>query len=407
MRGSFQMVFAVLVVCGLLHRSGARASEPMSPWGPGIRSLELRVTSPARHRPSATSQRFGLIAKGTRVVWTALGEAGGRGCPRWIAVAPRGWLCEDEVTPSVEPPTIEDLPQLRPGQIVPSRFDPREVADPAGVLTSDHVDAAHQRRCEVAPTWHAAKTREREDVSDFAGVRLDCPGAPALPFGWVQRTRGLKQPVIVRAAPKASASVVRRLEPRALVPLSEPLERRGGFVKIGADGWVLASDLHVARAAARPAGVADSERWFDVDLAEQVLVAMEGDRPAYATLIAGGLKESPTPTGIWRVLIKRTVALMYGADYRVHVPWTMYLDDYYAIHSAYWHDRYGLPTSHGCVNLPPIDARVLFHWAGPAVPAGWASVRGDVETPGTLVRIRRGLRLNVPVRGYARELMAR
>ncbi len=382
----------------------ARGAPPGVPWGPEVRSLELRETSPARHRPGATTPRYGLVAKGTRVAWTEVRETGEAGCPRWVGIAPRGWLCTDEVVPSTEPPTTEDLPRLAPGQIVPTRFDPREARAPDAVLSTALVDDAHQRRCDVAPTWRADTTREREDVSDFAGVRLDCPGAPALPFAWVQSARSVKRPVEVRAAPSASAAVLRRLAPRTILPMTEPLTRQDGYVRVEGDGWIFARDLRVARRAPSPAGLRPDERWFDIDLAEQVLVAMVGDRPFHATLVATGMGETPTPTGIWRVRIKRTVALMRGADYRVQVPWTMYLDDYYAIHSAYWHDRYGNRTSHGCVNLPPIDARVLFHWAGPPVPPGWASVRGEASNPGTLVRIRDGLRLNVPVHGYAREL---
>jgi len=53
------------------------------------------------------------------------------------------------------------------------------------------------------------------------------------------------------------------------------------------------------------------------------------------------------------------------------VPWIQYFASGYAIHGAYWHDVFGIPRSHGCVNLAPIDARVVFMWTDPPLPAGW------------------------------------
>ena len=58
------------------------------------------------------------------------------------------------------------------------------------------------------------------------------------------------------------------------------------------------------------------------------------------------------------------------------VPWTMYFHGAYALHGAYWHDVFGRPRSHGCVNIPPADARWLFHWAKPALPEGWSASFG-------------------------------
>ena len=53
------------------------------------------------------------------------------------------------------------------------------------------------------------------------------------------------------------------------------------------------------------------------------------------------------------------------------VPYVQYFEEGYALHGAYWHDRFGTPKSHGCVNLSPVDARFLFHFTEPAVPRGW------------------------------------
>jgi lipoprotein-anchoring transpeptidase ErfK/SrfK len=72
------------------------------------------------------------------------------------------------------------------------------------------------------------------------------------------------------------------------------------------------------------------------------------------------------------------------------VPWIQYFSAGYALHGAYWHDVFGIPRSHGCVNLSPIDARIVFMWTDPPVPEGWHGVNiGDGMGEGTLIHIRR------------------
>jgi hypothetical protein len=71
------------------------------------------------------------------------------------------------------------------------------------------------------------------------------------------------------------------------------------------------------------------------------------------------------------------------------VPWIEYFASGYALHGAYWHDAFGIPRSHGCVNLSPIDARVVFFWTDPHVPPRWHGVNAGPETgEGTAVIVR-------------------
>jgi lipoprotein-anchoring transpeptidase ErfK/SrfK len=79
-----------------------------------------------------------------------------------------------------------------------------------------------------------------------------------------------------------------------------------------------------------------------------------------------------------------------GADesYSVaDVPWVMYYSDKLALHGAYWHDKFGEVHSHGCINLAPRDARVLFAWSAPEVPPGWTGVYASADARGSVVRI--------------------
>jgi hypothetical protein len=72
------------------------------------------------------------------------------------------------------------------------------------------------------------------------------------------------------------------------------------------------------------------------------------------------------------------------------VPWIQYFSAGFALHGAYWHDVFGIPRSHGCVNLSPIDARIVFNWTDPPVPEGWHGINiGDEMGEGTWVHIRK------------------
>jgi hypothetical protein len=71
------------------------------------------------------------------------------------------------------------------------------------------------------------------------------------------------------------------------------------------------------------------------------------------------------------------------------VPWIQYFASGYALHGAYWHDVFGVPRSHGCVNLSPIDARVVFRFTDPPVPEGWHGINvGSEMGEGTTIVIR-------------------
>ena len=70
--------------------------------------------------------------------------------------------------------------------------------------------------------------------------------------------------------------------------------------------------------------------------------------------------------------------------YRVcHIQCTNYGG--YALHGAYWHNNFGQPMSHGCVNFRPAEAKKLFEWADPIIPEGRTQVTATADNPGTLV----------------------
>ncbi len=105
-------------------------------------------------------------------------------------------------------------------------------------------------------------------------------------------------------------------------------------------------------------------RWIDVDLSKQRLSAMQGKKVAYSFNVSTGKASTPTPTGKFLINSKLRYTRMRGADYDVpDVPYTMYFHEGYGIHGAYWHNNFGTPVSHGCVNVPVNLAGKVFKWA--------------------------------------------
>ena len=134
---------------------------------------------------------------------------------------------------------------------------------------------------------------------------------------------------------------------------------------------------------------AEGERWIEVSLKEQMLYAWEGDRLANRFPVSSGVEDNPTVTGLFRIWARTVSQTMDGGDrasggyYNLpNVPWVQYFYHGYAIHGAYWHNNFGTPMSHGCVNLAIEDAEWLFGWAFPewTGSTGWLRSTSDDAT---------------------------
>ena len=119
----------------------------------------------------------------------------------------------------------------------------------------------------------------------------------------------------------------------------------------------------VPRPAPQPAPDPGS-KWIDVNLSTQTLVAYSGNTPVFSARVSTGLPATPTVVGTFRIYVKYTSAPMQGPDYYLpNVPYVMYFYRGYSLHGTYWHNNFGTPMSHGCVNLATPDAEWLFNWA--------------------------------------------
>lgn len=108
----------------------------------------------------------------------------------------------------------------------------------------------------------------------------------------------------------------------------------------------------------------DDQRWIDVNLSEQHVYAYEGGQVVGDFIASTGTWDHPTVTGQYYIYVKYRYTDMSGPGYYLaNVPYTMYFYKGYGLHGTYWHNNFGVPMSHGCVNLRTADAGWLYNWA--------------------------------------------
>jgi hypothetical protein len=238
-------------------------------------------------------------------------------------------------------------------------------------------------------------------TTEFEGVDFQKEGEKRhLPLGWVTSPKARHYFITEEDEKNGRArrgDPIDRFTILQLTGKKKVLEDRNFYET--EEGWYLRDiDGTQARPGPPPKGLGPNEKWIDVNLSAQSLVAFEGDKPVYATIISSGrhndedkTKDHRTVQGDFRIREKHIAATMEddgAADgpYSIQdVPWIMYFEGSYALHGAFWHSKFGHEKSHGCVNMTPFDAKHVFAWAGPNLPAGWHGVTGTKENPGTRV----------------------
>lgn len=171
------------------------------------------------------------------------------------------------------------------------------------------------------------------------------------------------------------------------------------FVETTSGGFVRNHErlVTISPRSAMPKWATGRRSWLEISILDQTLVAYVGDRPVFATLVSTGKdglgdpeETKSTVLGSFLIHTKHVTSTMSGdeADDEFDlrdVPYVQYFHGGYALHAAFWHDDFGRPRSHGCVNLSPADARHLFSITEPAVPLRWHSA---LSREGSLVYIR-------------------
>jgi hypothetical protein len=321
---------------------------------------------------------------------------------------------EGEGAPSAEP-DLEAPPGLAPETVLaPDAGAPASSDAPLGAVGAAELDTLPSflrmrmlrgfyvsiDREEIAGDRHFFRTVRGSYVPGDVLAEAQPPGMRGVvvggawrpPIGFVYR-RGVRS--LLRDPVSGALTQSDPVEHHAALVLEEQaIERRGARYRVSRQGLVVReSALRVLPVIERPPGVAADERWVHVDLSEQTLVAYEGDRPVFGTLVSTGRAGFETPTGTFRIQSKHVSTTMDDTEsateaYSIEdVPWTMYFEGSYALHGAFWHDSFGHVRSHGCVNLAPADARWIFQWTAPTLPPGWHGVIATARRPGTAVHV--------------------
>jgi lipoprotein-anchoring transpeptidase ErfK/SrfK len=129
-------------------------------------------------------------------------------------------------------------------------------------------------------------------------------------------------------------------------------------------GAVTPSPAPQPKPSAPPASSGGTGKEIVVVLHEQRVYAYENGQLVHSSLASTGIARYPTRVGQFRIYTKYLATLMSGPGYYLpNVPYTMYYSGGYAIHGTYWHNNFGRPMSHGCVNLPTSEAKWFYEWA--------------------------------------------
>jgi len=421
-----------------------RLAEPRD-LGPPQRVFAKRFVTPIRDAPSSEGARIGYLRAGALLHSTATEPIGHDGCEDgWYELDTGGYACRGR---DILVFSTERLPELR------ARQPDREAAMPYDYVTVRRKTPLYKRLPntdevytipEEAPDAGVAPSEQPERIDNPLVLRVLQPGfyvsldrtfekdgetywrTQQNGFVLASRTRQKEwsefhgQPLdgqrwdLPMAVTRSEETTVYRVSERGkLRATRERLERRAWVVvrsrrRIGESTYLVVGDGRLVREAdvlviqpsTPPAEVGEGERWIDVDLTHQVLVAYEWKQPRYVTLVSTGRTKTPspeldygTPRGLHRIRAKHLTSTMDNDEpgeppYSLEdVPYVMYFKGAYAFHSAFWHDRFGRPRSHGCINLAPNDAKWLYNWAGPDLPDTWHGGSATEENPGTWVYV--------------------
>jgi len=395
-----------------------------------------------RPRPDVNADWLGFLWFGASV--EVRGEAApvrGPGCATFYPIEPLGFVCVDEkqATLSAEDPVFKTVSAYAPrlSQAAPHRYAESLGVELQSALPFAPTAAAswprlpaffHEPRRHLLPFSTVAYVEEQQHdaqawllSADLLWVKKEQVRLyPEITFHGVELGREWHLPLAFFRAVGArkfrrteSGKFERREASFALhevVQLAERVEVARGeryFQTAEGDDWVRERDAvlpvprtltpwgarvghedHTGRGPKDP-----RQTWIEASVLGGWLLAFEGTRPVFATLISAGrggipqegkntLEISATPVGTFPISGKLATITLQAPGENVHsdVPWTQNFQKPYAIHTAYWHDNWGNLASGGCINVSPLDGKWLFDFSEPKLPHGWHAVRWQPAT---------------------------
>lgn len=385
-----------------------------------LREDETIVTS-----PSAAASRRGSARLEAKLPIYASRTGTGCKSPYW-QVGPAAWVCGDHVDlsratpiPPTQSSTFDGLP-FRYYFVGPNGTsgyrkllevdlgEPDFNFDPGfAVAIVEERSAQGERYGKTGnQLWVPMRDLGVARPLAFSGVEIDAKSAGqdaaatkdgGIPHAWV-----IAKTARVYASAGGAAPTSEALPEFTRVDFLEESGTFEKYVRIAEKKWIRSKEVRHPSVAEPPPeiDVASAERWIDIDLETQTLVAYEGTTPVFATLVSSGKGRqgtaNATPKGTYRIWVKLESANMDNLEnenanryYRMeNVPYVQYFEKGVGIHGAFWHRSFGRVRSHGCVNVAPKDAERLFGFTSPRLPAGWSAVLPRATEQGTVVRVR-------------------
>lgn len=235
---------------------------------------------------------------------------------------------------------VSSLPVAQPTQL--QSFAQVNIAKPAYYPQSGEQESVAQADISAPPPALALPTsfvQPTEELSDVSGPQADTP-IFELPTG---------TPYISPTAPLPEVSETPGFASVQIVPDTPTSE------------YVAPT---VAPYTSPQVASYDGEHWIDVDLSQQRVYAYAGNSVVNSFVVSTGTWQTPTVTGKYKVWIKLRFSDMSGPGYYLpDVPSVMYFYKGYGLHGTYWHNNFGTPMSHGCVNLSIPDAEWLYNFS--------------------------------------------
>ncbi len=409
----------------------AAPAAPPEPDGPRVYAKTRHIW--VRPEPSAEKQWIGFLWTGGSVKLKSETPQAGPGCEKFYPVEPQGWVCVDGERATLDPndPVVKAIRPYaaRVDTPWPHRYGesigaPRLLALGEGASLSfpPLPRTISEPRKELKPRSTVAYSTEAKLgdkdyllTADFTWVAKDrVTPYPEVTFQGVELGERARLPLALfrgkdreqfRRQPDGSfAPTADKFKRLSFVALSAEKAESGGerYLKLkDQDLWVKESEAVIPSpqaltpwgatvGAEDTTGKAPKGRatWIEASIRGGWLVAFEGTKPVFVTLISAGRGGEPvpgkdlistasTPVGSYPITGKFATATMEAPNEYIHsdVPWAQNFHGPHALHGAYWHDDWGNLKSGGCINVSPIDGKRLFEWTEPSIPAGWHGVR--------------------------------
>jgi lipoprotein-anchoring transpeptidase ErfK/SrfK len=227
---------------------------------------------------------------------------------------------------------------------------------PAGVAIDGEETRDGKTYYAMMLGWMSAEDVKMFTPSTFRGILLT--RQVDFRFGWVKaETQSVN----------AAGTPVRMYARYEIVHEVPAVTGNPGYFAVGSDEWLPLSALAVTSSQV-PAD-AGTCRFLHVDLTQQILRVFDACQLVFATLVSTGRERNWTYPGRYTIVYRQASTLLTppagfpGEYYLWSVPFFMGFNGDIGFHGTYWHDDFGTPVSHGCVNLSPADAKWLYEWA--------------------------------------------